>query len=378
MALKCAPLAPGELSAAAQKAVASGPTKMMSARGLMPLGPADQAAVLYQLALDGDAAIAQAARATATGLPEKLLIGLVSGRHDARVLDFFAMLHLDKAAVLEAAILNVALADETVAALASRSGSKEIDLIAQNEVRLLRHPEIIGAMYLNPKARMSTVDRAVELAVRNQVRVPGVAAWEEVARALSGGGTAPASAEIDNLFAVAAHQLSGDDSALTVGDPAALAQFEGGEIQDVSALIDASPAEAAQVNRLSVPAKIRLAMLGNAFARSMLIRDPLRIVAMAAIKSERVTPIEAARYVSNHSIGEDVIKYIAGKRDWTNPYEVKLALCMNPKAPVAEVARMLPHLRDRHLRNLAKSKGIPSAVAAQARRLLMQRTTPQK
>lgn len=378
MALERAPLAPGELSAAAQKAVASGPTKMMAARGLMPLGPADQAAVLYQLSLDGEAAIAQAARTTATGLPEKLLIGVVSGRHDARVLDFFAMLHLDKAAVLEAAILNLALADETVAALASRSGAKEIDLIAQNEVRLLRHPEIIGAMYLNPKARMSTVDRAVELAVRNQVRVPGVAAWEEVARALSGGPTAPASAEIDNLFAVAAHKLSGDDSALTVGDPEALAQLEGGEIQEVSALAEASPAEAAQVNRLSVPAKIRLAMIGNAFARSMLIRDPLRIVAMAAIKSERVTPFEAARYAGNHSIGEDVIKYIASKRDWTKPYPVKLSLCMNPKAPVAEVSRMLPHLRERDLRNLSKSKGIPSAVAAQARKLLMQRMTPQK
>ncbi len=376
MALQRAPLAPGELSAAAQKAVASGPTKMMAARGLMPMTPADQAAVLYQLSLDGDAGIAQAARATATALPDKLLVGLVGGRHDPRVLDFFTTLHLDKPAVVEAAILNGATADATVAALATRAGAREIDLIAQNEVRLLRHPEIIGAMYLNPKARMSTVDRAVELAVRNQVRVPGVAAWEEVARALAGGPLPPATAEADAIFAVAAHKLSGDDSVLTLGDPEALTQLEGGEIQEISNL----PPEVAQVHveKLSVPAKLRLAMIGNAFARSLLIRDPLRIVAMAAIKSDRVTPFEAARYAGNHSIGEDVVKYIASKREWTKPYNVKLALCMNPKAPVAEVARMLPHLRERDLRNLSKSKGIPSAVAAQARKLLMQRTSPQK
>lgn len=377
MALERAPLAAEELSVAAQKAVAGGPTKMMAARGLMPLTPADQAAVLYQLALDGDATIASAARATAAGLPEKILVGVVAARYDARVLDFFAMLHLDKPAVLEASILNGATADATIAALAARAGAREIDVIAQNEVRLLRHPEIIGAMYLNPKARMSTVDRAVELAVRNQVRVPGVAAWEEVARALSGAPASQPTAESDAAFAVAAIRLSGDDSVLTVGDPEALAALlEGGGIQEVGAEV---PVEAAQqVQKLSVPAKIRLATIGNAFARSMLIRDPLRIVAMAAIKSERVTPFEAARYVGNHSIGEDVIKYIAQKREWTKPYNVKLALCMNPKAPVAEVARMLPHLRERELRNLSKSKGIPSAVAAQARKLLMQRTAPPK
>jgi hypothetical protein len=376
MALERSPLAPGELSAAAQKAVASGPTKMMAARGLMPLPPADQAAVLYQLSLDGEAAVAAAARATAIGLPEKLLTGVVAGRHDPRVLDFFAMLHLDKAVVIEVVVLNNATADATIAALAARSGPREIDLIAQNEVRLLRHPEIIGAMYLNPKARMSTVDRAVELAVRNQVRVPGVAAWEEVARALSGQPAAPPNPEADALFAVAAHKLSGDDSVLTVGDPEKLIQLEGGEIQDIAIL----PPEVAtvQIERLTVPGKIRLAMIGNAFARSILIRDPLRIVAMAAIKSERVTIFEAARYAGNHSIGEDIVKYIAQKREWTKPYNVKMALCMNPKAPIAEVARMLPHLRERDLRNISRSKGIPSAVAAQARKLLMQRATPQK
>jgi hypothetical protein len=373
MSLQRTPLAAGDLSAAVARAVAPGPAKMMAARGLMPMAPGDQAAALYQLSLDGDQAIAEAARSTASGLPERLLLGVVGGKLDPRVVDFFAMLHLDKPTVVEAVVLNSATADATVAAIAARAGAREIDLIAQNEVRALRHPEIIGAMYLNPKARMSTVDRAVELAVRNGVRVPGVAAWDEVARALSGTPLPPPSADSDALFAAAAQRLSGDDSALTAGN---VEELEGGEIQEIAEL----PPEVAQVQieKLSVPGKIRLAMIGNAFARSVLIRDPLRIVALAAIKSERVTVFEATRYASNHSIGEDVIKFIAQKREWTKPYLVKLALCMNPKAPVAEVARFLPHLRDRDLRNLSKSKGIPSAVAAQARKLLMQRTSPQK
>jgi hypothetical protein len=104
-----------------------------------------------------------------------------------------------------------------------------------------------------------------------------------------------------------------------------------------------------------------------------LIRDPLKLVAMAAIKSSAVTEFEAARYAGSQSLGEDVIRYIAGKREWTKLYGTKVSLCRNPKTPVADAMRLMPFLRDKDLANLMKSKGIPSAVVAQARKLVMQR-----
>jgi len=52
---------------------------------------------------------------------------------------------------------------------------------------------------------------------------------------------------------------------------------------------------------------------------------------------------------------------------------VKVSLCRNPKAPIAEVARMLPFLRQKDLLSVSKSKGVPSAVTAQARKLIAQR-----
>jgi len=69
------PLDPSTLSPAAQKALGPGPARMMAARGMAPLPPADQISVLYQLALDGDAALATSALTTAAGMPEKLLAG---------------------------------------------------------------------------------------------------------------------------------------------------------------------------------------------------------------------------------------------------------------------------------------------------------------
>jgi hypothetical protein len=438
------PLEANRLSAAAQRALGPGPSRMMAARGLLPLPPADQVAVLYQLSLDAESNLAQSARATAAGLPEKLLAGtLAAPAIDPRVLDFFAQLIADKPAVFDAIALNPAVADETIATLAGRAGSREVDQIAQNEQRLLRHPEIIAAMYMNRRARMSTIDRVVELAVRNNVRVPGLAAWDEVARALTGEAGSPAAT--DETFDAVIGQR--DDSELTTGDAeqappedddpvesrastrlvelqiarpqvttvrvplrrtrmtigsaassdaklpdvppqwlvvdvddrATITVVRTGErhtlAMNQSAAIDGAriALTAIPFRDLPIPAKIRAATLGDAFIRNEAIRDPMKIVAMAAIKSPGVTDIEAARYARNQALGEDVVRFIAGNRNWTKLYGVKVSLCRNPKAPIAETARFLPFLRQKDLQNLSRSKGIPSAVAAQARKLIMQR-----
>jgi hypothetical protein len=362
------PLDATQLSPAAQRALGPGPGRAMASRGLLPLAPADQVAVLYQLSLDGESTLSQSARATAAGLPEKLLAGtLAAPATDPRVLDFFAQLIADKPAVFDAIALNPSVADQTIATLAGRAGSREVDQIAQNEQRLLRHPEIIAAMYMNRRARMSTIDRVVELAVRNNVRVPGLAAWDEVARALTG--SPPASADSDAMFAAIAASTVRDDSALTAGD----AEQPLTEEEAAAAAALAQTGDDENDRKLSVPMKIRLATLGDGFERAKRIRDPIRMVAMAAIKAPGVTDIEAARYAGNQALAEDVIRYIAANRNWTKLYGVKVSLCRNPKAPISETTRFLPFLRQKDLVNLSKSKSVPSAVAAQARKLVMAR-----
>ncbi len=439
------PLDASQLSAAAQRALGPGPGRMMAARGLLPLAPADQVAVLYQLALGAESNVAQSARATAVGLPEKLLAQtLAAPAIDPRVLDFFAQLIADKPAVFDAIAMNPSVADATIATLASRAGAREVDQIAHNEQRLLRHPEIIAAMYMNRRARMSTIDRVVELAVRNTVRVPGLAAWDEVARALTG--ETQSSATDDTLFDAVLGVR--DDSVLTVGDaeqsladdeepvepktstrlvelqltwpptsmvrvplrrtrmalgaaasadaklPDMPPQWLVVELDDARATIavvktgerhpltlnQAVVIDGVRIVLTPVPfrdlpirSKIRAATLGDAFIRGEAIRDPVKLVAMAAIKSPGVTDIEAARYARNQALAEDVVRYIAGNRNWTKRYSVKVSLCRNPKAPIAEISRLLPFLRQKDLANLSKSKGVPSAVTAQARKLIAQR-----
>jgi hypothetical protein len=370
MALELTPLDTTTLSPPVQKAI-TGPTRVMAARGMVPLPtPGELATALYVLSLDSEAAIASAARATAIGLPDKILSGvLADARLDPRVLDWLSSRALGEVALFDGLIRNAALADQTVATLAGKATDHEVDQIAQNDQRLLRHPEIIAAMYTNPRARMSTVDRAVELAVRNGIRVPGLAAWDEIARALDHGDRADPAA--DPVFAaVAAAAVVRDDSALTTGDPEAVDPD-----QAEQHLQARPPAEDEHIpfRDLKVSAKIRVATLGTAFDRAEAIRDPLKLVAVAAIKAPGVTEIEAARYAGSSSLPEEVIRYIASRRDWTRLYSIKLSLTLNAKTPVIEASRILPYLREKDLARVAKSKGVSSAVVAQARKLMMQR-----
>ncbi len=358
------PLDTSTLSPAAQKALGPGPGRMMAARGLVPLPPADQLAVLYMLSLDGD--LGSAAQATAKGLPEKVLAGaLADARLDPRILDLFADYATGKPAAFEALVQNPHTDDTTIARIAGRCGPGEVDRIAANEQRLLRHPEIIAAMYLNKYARMSTVDRAVELAVRNNVRVPNLPAWDEIARALEK--APPASSEQDALFAMASDAASGDDSEVTQGD------MNTEHVDEDGNPLPAPENKNIPYERLSIPAKIRLATTGNGYARAKAIRDPIRIVALAAIKSPAITEFEAKSYAGNQTLAEDVIRYIASRREWTKNLQVKKALCRNPKTPINDAAKLLPFLLEKDLNALARSKGVPSAVAAQARKLITQR-----
>jgi hypothetical protein len=342
----------------------SGPMRKLAARGLAPISePAELVAVLYQLAIDPDPELRNDAERSAGELPEGVVEGaLASPALDPRVLDFFARRVVsEREPMLEIVAQNPSVLPDTVAHLAAVGGSRLVDVIADNQRRLLEHPAIIGAMYANPRARMSTVDRAVELAVRSDVKVPNIAAWEEVAGAVL---KTPASDAVDTeaadaLFAAVAlrvHEGGGDIVEVGEDEPAR----------------EAAPEEL-RLSEMTVPQKIRLATIGNAFIRSTLIRDAIRPVALAAIKAPTVTELEVKKYAGTTSLHEDVIKYIANRRDWTKSYAVKLALVQNPKTPLPASMRLLPHLRERDVRVLAKSKGVPSALAAQARKLIAQR-----
>lgn len=335
---------------------------MMLARGMAPgVGPADLLLGLYQATFHDNSKIAASARKTATDLPDSVLEGALATPLPAPVLDLFAELCRERTKHVERILLNRATGDETIVRLA-RSLRQEplLEIIAKNEERLLRHPPIIEALYLNKATRMSTANRCVELAVRNGVELE-IPAYKEIARSLGAepkyddpGDQAMADAATDATFAEAV--ASGDDGAEMPGDE------ELDEEQDLR--------KRASLVGLSVAQKIRLCMIGSGYHRALLLRDPNRIVALAAIKSPLIKETEVVRVTQSRSVNDDVIRHIAQNRDWLKLYQVKVGLLNNPKTPLPTSMRLLPHLRLNDLRALTRSRNIPNALRQAATQLL--------
>jgi hypothetical protein len=308
---------------------------------------------------------------------------------------------------VEVILLNGATADETVERMARRCMKNVADLVASNQQRLLRHPAIIEALYLNKNTRMSTVDRVVTFAIRQGLVLDGIPAFKELAAAIGAEvktGPAPAAVQdrrkLDRAFdAISAaggapeveegEALEFMDAEPVVGsmmDDSIFDEFDGGlmasgwEIfseydRDITATEgDGEDMEGLsldyQISTLNVAQKIRLALLGTAAHRALLITDSNRLVAIAAIKSPTVTDQEVMRYATNRSVPEDVIRYIASKREWTRNYFVKVNLVNNPKTPLPTAMQFLSHLRRHDLKALVGNKNVPAGLTSAARNMI--------
>jgi hypothetical protein len=195
------PLAVASLPAAVQKLLAGpAPMKAMAAKGIAPLRPGELLTAVYQLWFDAEPSVRAAAESAS--LPDKILAPALAEPLPPEVLQFFAgRLAPDRLEPLEKILYNPATGDGTFVLLARRLRERELEIIFQNEARLLRTPAILEALYGNPEARMSSVNRAIELCVRNGVRVDGIPSFDEVARSITEDPAATAEpATIDQMF----------------------------------------------------------------------------------------------------------------------------------------------------------------------------------
>jgi hypothetical protein len=125
-----------------------------------------------------------------------------------------------------------------------------------------------------------------------------------------------------------------------------------------------------QLQEMTVPQKVEFALKCNKEARTILIRDPTRLVQMSVIKSPKITETEVVMIASNRFIHEDVLRYISTKRDWMKNYEIRVGLVFNPKTPIFISMKQVPTLKERDLSKLGKSKSVAKALSVSAVRRL--------
>lgn len=122
---------------------------------------------------------------------------------------------------------------------------------------------------------------------------------------------------------------------------------------------------------MGISAKVQLALKGNKEARSILVKDPNKLVCSAVMKSPKLNDAEALTYAKSRNVSDEVLRLISMNKTWMRSHEIIVALVNNPRTPVGISMQLMQKLNDKEMADLAKAKGIPGAISAAARRTLM-------
>ena len=359
------PLAPTELPEKLRRFAdpnAPVPAKTMAAKGLVPVRGGDLVTLLVQLGADPEPSVADAARKSLRNMPDEVLLPAVGGELHPAVLHGLATSLYENEGVLEQIVEHPNVHPGTVERVARHASERICEIIATNQARLLDAPAIVESLYKNKHARMSTIDRLVELCARNGVRLEGIPSFDAHVKAIQGQLIPEPTDEplpTDTLFQEALAEDDGDATAVDID------KVDGSET-----VKEKNKPLSFRIRQMSISEKIRMAVVGDAAARSILLRDPNRMVSNAAINSPSMSEPEAAAIAHSKEVAEDILRIIANRKEWTRTYEVKRALTFNPKTPVGISMRFLSHMRPSDLKLLAKSRGVPNPLKTAAKQRL--------
>jgi hypothetical protein len=343
------------------------PLRRAAARGAVPVPPGELIRIQVFLATGAEEEdIATAAGESLDQADGAEVQAAVSAEGcPAEVLDWFARHRHADPEIVTALISNTETPEEALIVAAGSQDVQVLDRILDNQMRLLDSPGLVSALDGNPAvtgtARTRLHDLQTELARRVRVEA------ERVSR--------PASER---------EKITQDSDAVSEVEPAADAQAleapEEGE-DDSAVVVEDVPDEEegaalVRIMNMTVPDKITLAMKGNKEERGILVRDTIKVVSLAVIKSPKLTEKEVESIAGMRNVVEDVIRVVAGNREWLRNYAVVSALCKNPKTPIPKALILMSRLNNRDLKMLGTDRNVPEVVRVNARRTFLARTAP--
>lgn len=382
-------LTDAELGPLAGRMVGSAaPPKMRTlvAQGAAPLPPAEMLLALYQVWVEGGD-LSDVAGRTVAGLPDSTIEGALGNpRLHPGVLDLLGRKLIRKGELIDAVVRHVNVHDQSIVGIARVCPEFVCETIARAEDRWLRCPEIVASLYQNRHCRMSLIHRILEMAQREGVEIR-MAGMDEIKAAMAADKAEGEvfDASTDATFSAAIADADAERNMVEqflgagVDDELDLPTLDTLDFDEDTDMAQLEPepepeeepsfqSRAAQIMQMRPSEKVRAALLGSKSDRNILVRDSNRVVAMAAVKSPKVTDAEAVGWSSNRALNPDVIRFIANKRDWIKLYTVKLNLVNNPKTPMAKAMSLMAYLSRNDLAKLARSKSVPSALAKAAKR----------
>ena len=377
---------------------------LAAASGLLPLPQSDLLEVLVFLRQSGDQEIAAAALETLEAENNDAL--LVIAKIDTtspRVLGYLTSRASAPRELYEAAIQNRSTPDEALADFAtSTSDSALLELIALNQERLVRSPQLIEAILANP-ARSSEAERraretkkeffekergAQQIAaeLRAQGKVAAAEFFETAELTTDDGGKL----SLEDAWLIAEHievtDADIDDSWLPAEHyEELLAETPEERAAAVQRIVESERIETGSISServsmirrlmlMNTRDRMKLAMKGDREARTILVRDSNRVVSTGVINNPKITEQEVENIAAMRTVSDEILRLISMNRVWARSYSIIHNLARNPRTPIPTVLNVLQRIRTKDLKNLSQNRNVSETVRRQAVRLVGVRT----
>jgi len=283
------------------------------------LAPADRAEILAVLAGDADEMVADRAQDAILSLPVESFIEALKREQALPALFAYAGKNLaDKPGICDALVQNK-------------------NCSAEHLVPAVRHLSTLGIQTL-----MEELERVSES--------PALAAALEHSSSLT----------VDQKSQL--HELHGPGNPI---DEAALAEAAAAVEPDLArrqTLLQ-------RLAKMTVAQRVQFAIKGGSEARRTLIRDSNKVVQRAVLQSPRLTDQEVEAFASMSSLTDEILRLIAGNRNFRKNYTVTCDEINNPKAPLDVTLHMLPMLNAVDLKRLTTNKNVPETLRTTAMKL---------
>lgn len=354
--------------------------KLVLAKGLLPLDPEILAVAMVFLMKDADAIISATARDTILELPLTIINNLAANRQThPEVLDMLSRLRIGDEVVLEAIVLNPVTTDETLTYIARHCPQKIVEIVANNQERMLRHPPLIRAIldnlntspFIRMNLEMYVQEQKEQKKAKEEAAAMAAAIITEPARKAGGQdeGTATDRPVVKEPAKAAVKTAETKvKPAARVKDEETIKLFEEDE-----KLSDAGYSIQQKVQNMTVSERIKLASNGNREERMLLIREMNRLVALAALNSPKTTEDEVEQIAKMKNVMDEVLREIGNKREFLQNPIIRKNLIENPRTPIGVSLTLLKYLTEKEIGGLARNRNIPEAIRSAAHRTVQQK-----
>ena len=265
--------------------------------------------------------------------------------------------------ILFRVIRNQALPYEFLIKIAEKGDASMLEMLLENQIKLIAYPEIMEAMEKNPeitnfiRGKIGEIrefylqeDNAEEIAVEEVL--------EEVREVI--------------LQEQLAERKQQQEQGMETGEEEDAGAEGLGDIQD-EVVQERALTTLQEINSMAISDRIKLALTGTKTHRMILVKDSNKMVSLAVLESPKITTDEVIILAKNKSIATDIIARISRNREWIKNYTIIAELVQNPKTPVKSALAFINRLHLRDLKLLSANKNTNPVIRQFAANLFSQR-----